>query len=80
MVDISTGELLPFGSLGKHKKEGYKNAQECLFVFDILLFNDTCLLNTPLHERRKFLEQNLVPIKNRVLSTFHLHVFSVVGR
>ena len=66
LVDNNTGALLPFGSLGVHKKTGYTNASVCLFVFDILLLNDTCLVNTPLHERRKILEASLSPIPGKV--------------
>ena len=32
---------LPFGSLGKHKKEHFKDATVCLFIFDIIYFNGT---------------------------------------
>lgn len=39
LVDTVTGELLPFGSLGAHKKKEYANAEVCLFVFDCILFN-----------------------------------------
>ena len=34
MVDNKTGDPLPFGSLGIHKKDGYKDATPCLFIFD----------------------------------------------
>ena len=42
MVDNSTGDPLPFGTLGVHKKAGFKDATPCLFVFD-------CSLNLYLH-------------------------------
>lgn len=31
-----TGLALPFGTFNKHKKDNFKDAQPCLFVFDIL--------------------------------------------
>lgn len=67
LVDHNTGALLPFGSLGVHKKNNYSDASVCLFVFDILLFNDKCLLDTPLSERRALLEANLTPVPGKVL-------------
>jgi len=66
MVDKVTGNPLPFGSLGKHKKLEFKNATPCLFVFDILYFNGKSLIDTPLKERRDLLEKNFKPIKNSI--------------
>ncbi|XP_073817812.1 DNA ligase 3 isoform X2 [Musca autumnalis] len=72
LVDTMTGELLPFGSLGAHKKKEYQHAEVCLFVFDCLLFNGEDLTNTPLRQRRKILEDNITIIKNYVqLSESH---------
>lgn len=45
LVDTVTGELLPFGSLGAHKKKEYANAEVCLFVFDCILFKGEDLTN-----------------------------------
>lgn len=39
LVDTETGALLPFGTLGAHKKHTYVNASVCLFVFDCLLYD-----------------------------------------
>lgn len=39
LVDNKTGVLLPFGTLGAHKKQTFADASVCLFVFDCLLFN-----------------------------------------
>lgn len=63
----SEGKPLPFGSLNVHKKKEFKDATVCLFVFDCIQFNDQNLMNRPLEERRKILEQNMTPIKNRVI-------------
>lgn len=45
LVDVVSGELLPFGSLGTHKKKEYPNAAICVFVFDCLLFDGDDLTN-----------------------------------
>lgn len=39
MVDTETGEQLPFGTLGKHKKTAFDTAEVCLFVFDCIYLN-----------------------------------------
>lgn len=39
LVDSKTGALLPFGTLGAHKKQTFADASVCLFVFDCLLFD-----------------------------------------
>lgn len=67
MVDTRTGDPLPFGTLGKHKKEGCSTfAETCLFIFDCLYFNGEDLMKKPMKERRKFLEDNLTEIKHHV--------------
>ncbi|XP_033641965.1 DNA ligase 3-like [Asterias rubens] len=66
MVD-KTGKILPFGSLGKHKRNAFSDANVCLFVFDCLHFNGEDLMDKPMKERRKIMEQNLTPIKNRIM-------------
>ncbi len=43
MMDAN-GHILPFGSLGIHKKNGYNGARPCLFVFDILEYNGKSML------------------------------------
>lgn len=63
--------MLPFGSLGVHKKTAFGSANVCLYVFDILWLNGESLLGKPLRERRKILEETIVPIQYRVrLSEF----------
>lgn len=66
MVDTH-GKPLPFGSLGVHKKEAFKNATVCLFVFDCIYFNGDILAYKPMKERRKILEENMVEIENHVM-------------
>lgn len=73
MVDALTGDLLPFGTLGKHKKEECGTSVTCLFIFDCLLFNGADLTKKPMKERRQFLEDNLTVIKNHIqLSEYRL--------
>ncbi|KAI3389664.1 hypothetical protein SNEBB_001377 [Seison nebaliae] len=66
LVDNKTEQPLPFGTLGTHKRMKFADASVCLFVFDILQYNDQNLFNTPLIERRKLLEKNITPIKNHI--------------
>ncbi|KAF6209099.1 hypothetical protein GE061_014842 [Apolygus lucorum] len=67
MIDTVTGNPLPFGSLGKHKKNEYANANVCLFVFDCMYYNGKSLLNVPLKERKNTLRQNMTEIPNRIV-------------
>ncbi|XP_038060939.1 DNA ligase 3-like [Patiria miniata] len=66
MVDKS-GKILPFGSLGKHKRNAFSDANVCLFIFDCLHFNGENLMDRPMKVRRKILEQNLTPVKNHIM-------------
>ena len=45
MVDMNTGQPLPFGTLGIHKKSAFKDACCCLFIFDIIYFNGESLMD-----------------------------------
>ena len=56
LVDTKTGQPLPFGTLGVHKKTAFANASVCLFIFDCLLFNEETLVEQPLHYRKKILQ------------------------
>ncbi|XP_037664758.1 DNA ligase 3 isoform X3 [Choloepus didactylus] len=67
LIDNKTGKPLPFGTLGVHKKGAFQDANVCLFVFDCIYFNDVSLMDRPLHERRKFLHDNMVEIPNRIM-------------
>lgn len=51
LVDTISGELLPFGSLGAHKKKEYPNAEVCLFVFDCILYKGEDLTNLYVYRR-----------------------------
>ncbi|EDW14658.2 DNA ligase 3 [Drosophila mojavensis] len=66
LVDTETGALLPFGTLGAHKKHTYANASICLFVFDCLLYDGDDLTQLAFCKRREILEQNIQPIKSHV--------------
>eukprot|EP00057_Strongylocentrotus_purpuratus_P017005 XP_011671479.1 PREDICTED: DNA ligase 3 [Strongylocentrotus purpuratus] len=66
MVD-KDGKILPFGTLGVHKKSAFQDANVCLFVFDCLHFNGEDLMDKPLKTRRKILEENLDEIPNRIM-------------
>ncbi|XP_059161186.1 DNA ligase 3-like isoform X2 [Physella acuta] len=66
LVDNKTGNPLPFGTLGVHKKEAFKDATVCLFVFDCLLINNENLMEKPIKERRKILEKNMTTVKNHI--------------
>ena len=67
MVCSVTGEFKPFGSLGKKKMGMYKDANSCLFVFDLLFYNGEDLMNRTMRERREMLEKIIVEQKNRVM-------------
>ncbi|KAH8306383.1 hypothetical protein KR018_009650, partial [Drosophila ironensis] len=66
LVDTDTGALLPFGSLGAHKKHTFANAAVCLFVFDCILYDGEDLTQMAFRKRREILEQNIKPIKSHV--------------
>ncbi|VDN91809.1 unnamed protein product [Brugia pahangi] len=73
LIDTNTGKPLPFGTLGIHKKKQFKDAAVCLFVFDCIYYDSNSLIEKSLRERRKFLEDNMKEIPNRVLlSSCHL--------
>ncbi|XP_064610448.1 DNA ligase 3-like [Liolophura sinensis] len=67
LIDTQTSKPLPFGTLGKHKKEAFKDANVCLFVFDCLHINGENLMDKPIKERRKILHEEMIEIKNHVM-------------
>jgi len=67
LVDNKTGKPLPFGTLGIHKKSAFKDATCCLFIFDMIHFNGETLMDRPICERRRLLEQNITEVKNRIM-------------
>ncbi|KAJ8394720.1 hypothetical protein AAFF_G00043200 [Aldrovandia affinis] len=74
LIDTNTSKPLPFGTLGVHKKAAFQDAKVCLFVFDCIYFNGVSLMDKPLHERRKFLHDNMVEVPNRILFSEMKHV------
>ncbi|KAJ8266360.1 hypothetical protein GJAV_G00129520 [Gymnothorax javanicus] len=74
LIDTNTSKPLPFGTLGVHKKAAFQDAKVCLFVFDCIYFNGTSLMDKPLCERRKFLQDNMVEVPNRILFSEMKHV------
>ncbi|XP_036975066.1 DNA ligase 3 [Acanthopagrus latus] len=74
LIDTNTSKPLPFGTLGVHKKAAFQDAKVCLFVFDCIYFNGVSLMERPLHERRKFLHDNMVEVPNRILFSEMKHV------
>ncbi|VDN17710.1 unnamed protein product [Gongylonema pulchrum] len=67
LVDTKSGKPLPFGTMGIHKKKQFTDAVVCLFVFDCIYYDDRSLMEKPLRERRKFLEEHLKEVPYRVL-------------
>ncbi|KAG5347662.1 DNLI3 ligase, partial [Acromyrmex charruanus] len=67
MVDNETGQPLPFGTLGIHKKAEFKNANVCLFVFDCLYYNGDILIDKSMLERRNILKDRMTEIPNRIM-------------
>ncbi|XP_071565842.1 DNA ligase 3 [Temnothorax nylanderi] len=67
MVDNETGQPLPFGTLGIHKKAEFKNANVCLFVFDCLYYNSEILIDKSMLERRNILKDRMTEIPNRIM-------------
>ncbi|XP_066551873.1 DNA ligase 3 [Amia ocellicauda] len=78
LIDTNTSKPLPFGTLGVHKKAAFQDAKVCLFVFDCIFFNGVSLMDRPLCERRKFLQDNMVEIPNRILFSEMKHVTKAV--
>ncbi|XP_037323873.2 DNA ligase 3 [Pungitius pungitius] len=74
LIDTNTSKPLPFGTLGVHKKAAFQDANVCLFVFDCIYFNGVSLMERPLCERRKFLDDNMVEVTNRILFSEMKHV------
>lgn len=67
MVDTNTGKPLPFGTLGIHKKNEFKNATVCLFVFDCIYYNGEVLTNKPIKRRKQILKDNMTEITNHIM-------------
>nr|XP_020454233.1 DNA ligase 3 [Monopterus albus]XP_020454234.1 DNA ligase 3 [Monopterus albus]XP_020454235.1 DNA ligase 3 [Monopterus albus] len=74
LIDTKTSKPLPFGTLGVHKKAAFQDANVCLFVFDCIYFNGVSLMERPLCERRKLLQDNMVEVPNRILFSEMKHI------
>ncbi|KAL3861294.1 hypothetical protein ACJMK2_007333 [Sinanodonta woodiana] len=74
LIDAKNGKPLPFGTLGVHKKAKFEDANVCLFIFDCLHMNGENLMNKPIKERRKVLQENMTEIKNRVMFSEMEHI------
>ena len=66
MVDNTTGDPLPFGTLGVHKQSDFQDATPCLFVFDCMFYNGENLMNKPIKLRKKLLEDVMGEVGNYV--------------
>ncbi|XP_023218097.1 DNA ligase 3-like [Centruroides sculpturatus] len=66
LLDTKTDKPLPFGTLGVHKKTAFKDATVCLFVFDCIYYNGKDLMDCPLKERRKILQENMEEVKDHI--------------
>lgn len=67
MIDTVTGNPLPFGTLGVHKKNEFKDASVCLFVFDCIYYNGESLTHKPIKYRKKILQENMTEIPNHIV-------------
>ncbi|XP_078046175.1 DNA ligase 3 [Augochlora pura] len=67
VIDTKTGQPLPFGTLGIHKKTEFKDANVCLFVFDCIYYNGEVLLHKSMMERRQILTKRMTEIPNRIM-------------
>ncbi|XP_012282561.1 DNA ligase 3 isoform X2 [Orussus abietinus] len=67
LIDNKTGKPLPFGTLGKHKKAEFKDANVCLFIFDCIYYNGDLLMEKPMKERRRILMDRITEIPNRIM-------------
>ena len=66
MVDVNSGNPLPFGTLGVHKAAGFQDATPCLFIFDCMYYNGENLMNQPIKDRRSKLQKIMVEVGNYV--------------
>jgi len=57
LFDTKAKRILPFGTLGVHKKKQFDGAVICFFAFDILYLNGKDLLETPYNQRIKLLKE-----------------------
>ena len=66
MVDVNSGNPLPFGSLGIHKAAGFQDAKPCLFIFDCMFYNGENLMQKSIEYRRQKLQEIMTEVGNYV--------------
>uniref|UniRef100_A0A3Q3B0W5 DNA ligase n=1 Tax=Kryptolebias marmoratus TaxID=37003 RepID=A0A3Q3B0W5_KRYMA len=75
LIDTKSGKPLPFGTLGVHKVRTLRFPRSVTYVCFFPLFTSEPLLPSPLrNERRKFLDDNMVEVPNRILFSEMKHV------
>ncbi|RNA36306.1 DNA ligase 3, partial [Brachionus plicatilis] len=67
LYDTKNKKPLPFGTLGAHKKNEFKDATVCFFVFDCFYLNGEDLMSKAMKDRRKMLEEHIKEIPGRVM-------------
>ncbi|CAF0763628.1 unnamed protein product [Brachionus calyciflorus] len=67
LYDTKNKKPLPFGTLGVHKKNAFKDATVCYYVFDCMYLNGEDLMHKSMKERRKILEKHITEIPGRVM-------------
>ncbi|KAF7683790.1 DNA ligase 1 [Astathelohania contejeani] len=65
--DQETHKILPFQTLSTRKRRDVKldsiKVTICVFVFDVLYFKDSSVINLPLHKRKQILKENFIEKK-----------------
>ena len=69
LIDTATSIPLPFGTLGKHKKAGFKDACTCVFLFDILEVDGCVVMSEPIDARRRLMKEKVRFVHNRVVAS-----------
>ena len=63
--DPTTSKILPFQTLSTRARKGVAESdietQVCIFAFDLLYFNETPLIRSPLHDRQQILKKEFHP-------------------
>jgi DNA ligase-1 len=78
-VAYENGKIMPFQLLSTRKRKNVDKIeiQICIFIFDILLFDNNELLHLPLSERRRILYSNINEIENRAYFASHVECSSL---
>lgn len=76
LMDSKNHIPLPFGTLNKHKKNDFKDANVCVFIYDILFLNGEVLLNEPFEKRRATIEKYVTVSRYFIkISSFFFSLF-----